>query len=410
MPRLPLLLLLAACAPRLAPATAQDLGAALRERGLQPASDDPAAAQADLAGLRPLVGAARVVGLGRPGPGSHELPRLVHRIFRYLVEETGFTGLALDADATAALALDAYVRGAAQDIDAALLALGDRDLATVELRALLAWLREHNARRPDAPVRVFGLDPRDPDAAAAVVLAYLERVDPSYVLEARLLLAGGRQLGVDAVLARLDARPDRDAAWAAARQQAEVVAQARRMAETWEYEAGEFARARAVEWALAQLGPRGKLVVWASNGRIAAQVPGAAPSMGDFLRQWLGADYRPIGVSFAHGDLLVAADPRTLCGAPLPPPRPGSLDAALAAPGLARVLLDLRGLDLPALLQPQVLRSLDGNRVEATRLRPARAFDALLSLHRVTPAQPLGASPHAAARPHGPCYTLLTEP
>lgn len=402
MRRLLVLLALAACAPGLSPAATQGLAAALQRRGLALLADDPAAPSTDLAGLRALVGGARVVGLGQSGAGTRELPRVVHRVLRYLVEETGFTGLALDADASAGLALDAYAQGGAVDIDAALLALGDRGLATVELRELLTWVRTHNAAGRGAPVRVFGVDPRDPEAAAAVVLTYLGRVDPSYVPEARSLLAGGQQLAVESVLARLDALraalpADEAAAWSVARQQAEVVAQARRMAETWEFEAGEFARARNIEWALAQLGPRGKLLVWASNRRIAAEVPGAAPSMGNFLRQWLGADYRPIAVSFAGGELLAPADPDLLCPAPIAPPRPGSLDAALAGPGMPRALLDLRGLAEPGLRAPQVLRSLDGARAEDTRLRPALAFDAVLGLQRVSPARPLGATPAARA-------------
>ncbi|HEY0136264.1 MAG TPA: erythromycin esterase family protein, partial [Nannocystis sp.] len=326
MHRLLVLLALAACAPRLSPATSQTLAAALRPT---PETDDPAAPLTDLAGLRDIVGAARIVGLGGPGPGARELTRVHHRVLRLLVEETGFTGLALDADATATLALDAFVRGAAVDLDAALLALADRGLATTEMRALLQYLRTYNAAHGGA-LRVFGLAPSDPEAAAALALAYLERVDPAYVPKARSLLAGEQQFGVDAVRARLDARradylarsdPE---AWATARQQVELVAQARRMVETWEFEAGEFARARNAEWALAQLGAGGKLVILADNRRVAKEVPGAAPAMGDFLRQWFNNDYRAIAASVGDGSRLAARDPGTLCGTALPPPRAGS--------------------------------------------------------------------------------------
>ena len=412
MRRLIVPLALVACAPRLSPATAQQLAIAAAAPGSQLAGDDPAAPAGDLPGLASVVGDARIVGLGQPGPGARELPRVYHRFVRYLVEETGFTGLALDADATATLTLDAYVGGAELELEAALLALGDRGLATAELRDLLLWMRAHS-RGPGVRLRVFGLDPRDPAAAATVVLGYLERVDAAYVPEARSLLASGQQLGVDAVLARLDQRRDAylaaadPAAWATARQQAEVVAQARRMAETWEFEAGEFARARNVEWSLAQLGPRGKLIVWADNQRIAAQVAGAAPSMGDFLRQWFAADYRPIAASFAGGALLVATSEQRLCGAPLPPPRAGSLDAALAGLGAPLVLIDLRGRSEPELRAPQELRSFTGAQAEPTRVRPAIAFDAVLAVHSVRPATPLGTGPEAAAHPHGPCYVVL---
>ncbi len=407
MRRLLLPLALVACAPGLPPATAQGL----HERAATFDLEDSTSAPGELAALAAIAGAARVLALGQPGPGSHELPRLLHRLFQHLSEQSGFTGLALVTDSTAALRLDAYVQGGTQDLDAALLGLGDRGLATTELRALLTWARERNASGLQPPLRVFGLDPRDPDAAAAIVLAYLERTDPSYVLKARSLLAGDRPLGVEAVLTHLDegraalvAASDADS-WALVRQQAELVAQARRMSESWEFEAGEFARARNVEWALTQLGPRGKLLVWADNLGVAAQVLGSAPAMGDFLRQWLGADYRAIAVTFTGGSLLVARDPQNLCAAPLTPPRPGSLDAALAGKGLT--LVDLRGATDPALQRPQRLRGFSGARAEDQRIRPAIAFDAILNFPWVGPATPIGAGMHAAAYATGPCYTLL---
>jgi len=411
----PLLALLAltACAPRLSPATSLALHTALRTTP-QPASDDPEAPRSDLDGLREIVGAARVVGLGQPGPGARELTRLHHRVLRLLVEETGFTGLALDIDATAALALDAFVQGQDIDLDAALLAPGDRGLATVEMRAVMLYLRGQNAR-PGRSIRVFGLAPNDPEAAAEVTLAYLQVVDPAYVPKARSLLAGTQQLGVDAVRARLDERRDDYVAlsnaqrWSTARQQAELVAQARRMAETWEFEAGEFARARNAEWALVQLGP-GKLVIWADNRRVARQVPGAAPAMGDFLNQWFPADYRALAASFSDGSLLAAHDQHdehTLCGVAIPPPRAGSLDAALVNAG-AFTLLDLRARSEPELRRPQVLRSLAGGRAEDSVLRPAIAFDAILGLRHVHPSTPLGV--HAARSTAGRCYTLIPAP
>jgi erythromycin esterase len=408
------LLALVGCAPRLSPTAAAGQRSAVGDPRGQPQTDDPAVPPTDLAVLGAIVGDARIVGLGSPGAGARELPRLQHRFFRYLVEQAGFTGLALDADATAALALDRFVHGAAIDPVAAVLALGDRDLATHELVDLLKWMQQYNAGHGQV-LRVFGLDPADPDGAAALVLVYLEKVDPAYVPKARSLLTGGQQIGVDAVLARLDARR-RDyferadpVAWSEARQQAELVAQGRRMAETWEYEAAEFARARNAEWALAQLGERGRLVVIADNLRVAAEVPGATPVMGDFLRQWYAANYRPIAASFADGAVLVTLDASTLCAAPLPLPRPRSLDAALVGLAAPIALIDLRSLADPALKKLQVLREVTGAHAEDHRLRPAVAFDAIVALQQVHAADPLGAEAHAALRPHGPCYTVLGD-
>ena len=413
-----LLLALAACAPRLSSTGSQAVTAAIA-RAPQPLGHDPDAPLTDLAGLRAILGHARLIGLGHPGSGARELTRLHHRLLRLLVEETADIGLALDVDATAALPLDAYVRGRDLDLDAALRGLGDRDLATLEMRALIVALRDWNAHHHR--LRVFGLAPGDPDAAAALVLAYLQRVDPAYVPEARSLLAGP-QLATDALLTRLDlrrsdylTRADPDA-FATARQHVELVAQARRMLETWEFEAGDFARARNAEWALAQLdsaakldspkldspkldspklGKLGKLVIFADNRRLAAEVPGPAPSTGNFLRQWFADDYRVIAASLLSGAVLTDH----ACFAALPPPSPHSLDAALLT-AASIVLLDLRP---PAseLTRPQVLRTLLDARPDPTVLRPAIALDAVLGLRHVHPLTPLTGA-LAPCRPPAP--------
>lgn len=331
-------------------------------------------------GVFGVIGDARIVGFGVPVAGASE--GLDEALLRGLVTERGFVGLALDADATAARALDAYVGGGDGDVDAALLGLGDPSLATAELRRVMVWLREHNTKASPR-VRVFGLDPRDGDAAAAVVLEYLNRVDPAYVPTARSMFASGEQLAVDQVLARLDERRevyagDDVAAWVDARLQAEVAAQARRMAETWEFEAGEFARARNAELALSQLAG-GRLIILASNRRVAAEMPGAVPSMGNFLRTWLGDEYRALAASYAGGRVRGDACETTDVKA-----APGSLDAALAAAKQARALVDLRGRG-GALKQPQ--------RLGDETLRPAVAFDGIWTIGQVSPTTPLRGCP-----------------
>lgn len=373
-------LLIAGCAPRMRAGDVQEVSAAVQASGRTTAIPDFVA----------VVGSARVVGFGVPAPGAGT-PGLTSAYFMALVEGQGFSGLALDVDATAARMLDAFVAGAAVDVDAALRGLGEPELATEELRALLGWARAYSLGErggaeggPRRRFRVFGLDPRDGDAAAAVVLAYFEKVDPAYVPTARSLLGGGEQLGVDAVLKRLDERREAYAggdptAWNDARRQAEVTAQARRMAETWEFEAREFARAQNVEWALAQL-DGGKLMVVASNRQIAAEVPGAAPSMGNFLRQWLKADYRAIAASVGGGEVL-AED----CSRAPVVVEAGSLEAALAAGGQALALVDLRGKSgvwaRPLRLHGEVLR-------------PAAAFDAIWTIGTSRPGRPIaGACP-----------------
>ncbi len=371
--------------------------AAVRQSWGVVAADGPELATTDRAVLLRLTTGASVIGLGEPGPGARELTHLYHAILRELVTNAGVTGLALDVDATTATNLDAYVRGQTTDVDAALVAVGDPSVLTVEMRALLQWLHVHNKHQREVSgplVRVFGLDPGDPNQATAAVLAYLGRVDPQAVARVRSLLADGQQLALDAVLAEFAAKQTEyvalagSEAFALAHQQVEWVAQALRMRETWEFEAGEFARARNVEWSLAQLGPKGRLVVWADNYRVAAEVPGPAPVMGNFLRQWLASGYRVVAGSIGGGQVLVltAATP---CIAAVPPITPGQFEAALAGPGQAITLVDLQRQPPASSLAVQQFRRVQTGRVTASRLRPGIAFDAIVHVSRVEPETPL---------------------
>lgn len=102
----------------------------------------------------------RLLGLGEPTHGDETFLTLRNDLFGHLVTEHGFVAIALETDATAARALDAYVRGETDDLDAALRAgfahgfgrfPGNRDLL-VRLRAL-------NTDRPAADhVRCLGFD------------------------------------------------------------------------------------------------------------------------------------------------------------------------------------------------------------------------------------------------------------
>ena len=54
----------------------------------------------DLIPLKSLVGAARVVALGEPTHGAHEPLAFRNRLIRFLVEQMGFTAVALETGFT----------------------------------------------------------------------------------------------------------------------------------------------------------------------------------------------------------------------------------------------------------------------------------------------------------------------
>ncbi|MFI1017823.1 erythromycin esterase family protein [Streptomyces sp. NPDC020965] len=129
----------------------------------------------DLRPLLAMVGDARVVALGVSGREAHELSAVSHRILRLLVEEAGFRSLALEGDDPARVGLDAYVRTGVGD-PRALLAGARSFWRTGEILDVVRWMRAHNVRHPDDPVRFAGI-PARPVGAAPVPdgLAGIER-------------------------------------------------------------------------------------------------------------------------------------------------------------------------------------------------------------------------------------------
>ncbi|MEW2579263.1 erythromycin esterase family protein [Streptomyces syringium] len=124
---------------------------------------DPTGPSGGLRDLRPLgdmIGAAPVVGLGEATHGSHEFFANKHRVFRYLVEEKGFTAFALEANWSAGLRLDDYVlhgRGDARQILREEFQNTYRFFATREYLDLIEWMRAYNTKHTKK-VRFVGDD------------------------------------------------------------------------------------------------------------------------------------------------------------------------------------------------------------------------------------------------------------
>ncbi|WP_300542133.1 erythromycin esterase family protein [Maricaulis sp.] len=121
---------------------------------------EPDAPLDDLAPLRDALGAAGIVGLGENSHGARALFRLKHRLLRLLVEDEGFTALAVEMPAAGADTVNAYIHGESDDDRAALLALGYPSWQSAEMWAVIEWLRSHNAHA-ETRVRVYGLDLAD---------------------------------------------------------------------------------------------------------------------------------------------------------------------------------------------------------------------------------------------------------
>ncbi|MFR9725822.1 erythromycin esterase family protein [Streptomyces sp. MS19] len=104
--------------------------------------------------------APRVLALGEPTHGAEGLLDMRNDLFRQLVEQHGYLTIALESGCLAGLTVDEYVTTGAGTLDDAVARGITHDWAAFPgNRALVRWMREHNAGRPAAEqVRFAGFD------------------------------------------------------------------------------------------------------------------------------------------------------------------------------------------------------------------------------------------------------------
>ncbi len=195
-----LLLLIAACAATTS--RSQDGTTAARTSRLATGSTVPTmvhqAAQPlsgaihDYDPLLTLIGDARFVLLGEATHGTHEFYRERARITRRLIEEKGFTAIAIEGDWTDAERVNRYVRAISDDMSAEQ-ALADFTRfpqwmwGNTDVRDFVQWLQAYNAALPMSVPRVgfYGLDLYSLFRSADAAVYSLEQVDPQAAYRAR---------------------------------------------------------------------------------------------------------------------------------------------------------------------------------------------------------------------------------
>lgn len=375
------------------PGTADALG----DYAIGLASTDPDAAPPPEVhdALASLFGGARVVGLGEATHGTREFFRLRHRLLRHLVTDHGARTLCLEAALSTGTALDEYVAHGEGDPREALAEDPFWIWETESVLALVEWLREYNADRPPADrVRVHGVDVQYAGGAVAGLEEFLAAVDPAFLDRVSEDLTRADDDGVaphrdddprpriaaaERVVPRVEKRlaERRDEYAAASSEWACALArrQCRTLAAAAEYRAAmadrsdgdastaeierclrvrDRAMADGVDWAADR--SDGPVVVWAHDAHLnrveqrRRSGDAAATSMGGFLADRHGDDYRAVGFAFGRGSFQAMGpvapggdDPEyalrewTVSGPPA-----DTLEAALAAVGDPVALYDLR--------------------------------------------------------------------
>ncbi|WP_405141015.1 erythromycin esterase family protein [Sphaerisporangium sp. NBC_01403] len=384
----------------------------------------------DLGDLRPLgraVGDAKVVGLGEATHGAHEFFTMKHRVFRYLVEEKGFTTFSLEAGWSAGLRLNDYVLHGKGDPKTIINEeFGKLGMWTVqEYLDLIGWMRGYNAHHV-RKVQFMGNDANYPALGGQLpklVTGYARRHQPALLPELDALYRNLRavrdadafwslppverealvsQAGQALDLLRRNPGPDQEShAWAV--QNARSIVQT---ATALSFDPGDPEQvskglryrdkimADNVAWWREHTGE--KILLSAHNAHV-AYVPYDAklyPKVqGAFLRDRLGARYVAIGLAFGQGSFR-AQDADGRWGAvTVGPPAKGGNNEALGRVGSSGYFLDLRTTSASArawLDRPR--RTRDAGRLwpEPERMVSlGRSYDALIYLRETTAARPL---------------------
>lgn len=152
--------------------------------------------------LLETTGTARIVLLGEASHGTHEFYSERARITRRLIEEKGFTAVAVEADWPDAYRVNRFVRGVSGE--SALDALdGFKRFPTwmwrnTDVLEFVRWLRAHNdARPPESRAGFYGLDLYSLHQSIHAVLEYLGKVDPDAARRARYRYSCFEDFGED---------------------------------------------------------------------------------------------------------------------------------------------------------------------------------------------------------------------
>jgi len=152
----------------------------------------PLESDGDLDPLLDAVGHAHFVLLGEASHGTSEFYTWRTRISRRLIEERGFSFIAVEGDWPDCYRVNRYVKHRTDSGDRALDVLHAFERwptwmwANREVIELVEWLREHNRRiAEERRVGFYGLDVYSLWDSMRVVTEYLERIDPRLAAAAK---------------------------------------------------------------------------------------------------------------------------------------------------------------------------------------------------------------------------------
>jgi erythromycin esterase-like protein len=173
-------------------------------RAVREAAHPVTGAAEDYDRLMEMIGDARFVLLGEASHGTHEFYRERAQITKRLIEEKGFTAVAVEADWPDAYRVNRYVRGVSDDAEA-VDALADFKRfpawmwRNADVLDFIGWLRSYNDALPAAATKAgfYGLDLYSLYTSIEEVLGYLHKVDAEAASRARYRYSCFEHFGED---------------------------------------------------------------------------------------------------------------------------------------------------------------------------------------------------------------------
>jgi len=402
-------------------------------------SVEPGHGSSDLEVVKAIIGDARVVGIGESVHATHEFTALQHRIVEFLVEEMGFTAVAVESGLAESEVIHDYVLGADAPANLWESGLASYYAKWQEMRQLVEWLRAYNGDpRHRGKVRFYGVDVPGYYVswmpAFAVVVAYLDVVDQEYAVGVRNTI--GRQ--IEAVTATGNMRAYEVYGRLPEDQRRELRLALNGLVEhlelhrldyigrssedefDWAHRAAvnlrqveifyriavdryldperprsgidprDWAMAENLAWILDREGPDGRVVVISHNSHIqklpTRTVSGASATAAMYLQSLVDVDYVAIGTAYGSGarwNGYLGPDISEI-----DPSRDESIDGMLARVGLPVFLIDLSKANEGGLISQFLERDVE-TRVDVNYgvTRPG-AWDALVFVEEITPAHP----------------------
>jgi len=131
--------------------------------------------------LEPLLArlrSAQLVGLGESTHGDHQSQVLKSQLIRHLIAGQGLQQVVFEMNRSAGQALDMYVNEGKGDLADVIRERGVFKIwQTDDLASLVAWMRAY-VKKSGKSIRIHGIDCQSPAKDLAVVISFLEKVDP----------------------------------------------------------------------------------------------------------------------------------------------------------------------------------------------------------------------------------------